>query len=192
MAADIPTSEPAALRAGDTWKWTKTLDDYPASYPWTLKYRFKHPTAAGFEVVASSSGDGYAVSVAASTTAGFAAGTYTWVAWVEGGSSEKYTVDEGTLTVQADYRAVAASAVLDDRSDARVIYEALIAAYKSAVASRAFVAEYEIAGRRMKFESRAGWIKEINYWKAQLAAEASAEAIANGTGTGRRIQFRLG
>ena len=192
MAADIPSSEPAELRAGDTWKWTKTLDDYPASAPWTLKYRFKHPTAAGFEITASASGDGYAVTVAAGTTAGYPAGTFTWIAWVEGGSSEKYTVDEGTLVVLPDFRATAASAVLDARSDARFIYEALLTAYKSAVASRAFVAEYEIAGRRMKFESRAGWLKELNYWKGQCAAEASAEAIANGTGIGRRIQFRLG
>jgi hypothetical protein len=192
VAAEIPTTEPAELRAGDTWKWTKSLSDFPASYPWTLKYRFKHPTAAGFEIVASASGDNYAVTETAATTTGRVAGTYTWTAWVEGGSSEKYTVDEGTLVVLADYRAVSAAAVLDDRSDARVIYEALITAYKSAVASRAFVSEYEIAGRRMKFESRAGWIKEINFWKAQCAAEVSAEAIANGTGTGRRIQFRLG
>lgn len=192
MPADIPTSEPADLRAGDTWKWTKTLADYPASYPWTLKYRFKHPTAAGFEITASASGDDFSVTVAAATTTGFTAGTYTWIAWVEGGSSEKYTVDQGNFVVLPEYRAASAAAVLDARSDARVIYEALITAYKSAVASRAFVSEYEIAGRRMKFESRAGWIKEINYWKAQCSAELSAEAIANGTGIGRRIQFRLG
>lgn len=192
MAADIPTSEPAELRAGDTWKWTKTLADYPASYPWTLKYRFKHPTAAGFEITASAAGDNYAATVAAATSAGFTAGTYTWTAWVEGGSSEKYTVDGGSMVLAPDYRAAAATTTLDARSDARVIYEALITAYKSAAASRAFVSEYEIAGRRMKFESRAGWIKEINYWKAQCAAELSAEAIANGTGIGRRIQFRLG
>jgi len=47
MAATIPSDEPARLRAGDTWKWTRTLGDYPAG-TWTLKYRFKN--AAGGDV----------------------------------------------------------------------------------------------------------------------------------------------
>ena len=72
MAADIPTSEPAELRAGDTWKWTKTLADYPAS-AWTLKYRFKN-AAGGFEIIAATAGSDYAITVAASTTTAYAAG----------------------------------------------------------------------------------------------------------------------
>ena len=50
MAVDIPENEPDTLRAGDTWKWTRTLADYPAS-AWTLKYRFKS-AAGGFELEA--------------------------------------------------------------------------------------------------------------------------------------------
>jgi hypothetical protein len=118
MAADIPTNEPAELRAGDTWAWTKTLADYPASTPWTLKYRFKN-AAGGFEITATASGDGYAVSVAAATTAGYAAGAYSWMAWVEGGASEKYTVDVGTVTINPDYRSGTATAAFDDLSHAR-------------------------------------------------------------------------
>ena len=43
----------------------------------------------------------------------------------------------------------------------------------------------------MKFESRAGWLKEINYWKSRVDAETAAEALKNGLATGRRIQFRI-
>ena len=41
MAATIPTKEPLTIRAGDTIKWTKSLDDYKASEGWTLKYAFR-------------------------------------------------------------------------------------------------------------------------------------------------------
>lgn len=187
MAADIPTNVPAELRAGDTWKWTQSLADYPASTPWTLKYRFKSPTA-GFEVTANTAGDDYSVTVTASTTAGYAAGTYTWIAWVEGGTSEKYTVDTGVTTLDADYRSGTATAGLDDRSHARKT----LAAIESWIESRnPGVAEYEIAGRRMKYIPIPDLLKLRQAYKTEVAAEDAAEAIRNGLGTARRIQFRL-
>ena len=185
--ADTPTNEPATLRAGDTWKWTRTLSDYPAG-TWTLKYRFKHPTAAGFEIVAGTSGTDHAITVSAATTAAFAAGAYSWMAWVEGGSSEKYTIDTGVLTVDADYRSGTASAVLDDRSHARKMLAAIEAWLESRDVA---VAEYEIAGRRMKYIPLGDLIKLRNRYKNEIAAQANAEAIAKGEGIGRKIQFRI-
>lgn len=186
MAADIPTNVPAELRAGDTWKWTQSFADYPAG-AWTLKYRFKSPTG-GFEIVATAAGDDFAVAHAAATTAGYAAGTYTWIAWVEGGTSEKYTVDTGVATIDADYRSGTATAGLDDRSHARKT----LAAIESWIESRnPGVAEYEIAGRRMKYIPVTDLLKLRQNYKAEVAAEDAAEAIRNGLGTGRRIQFRL-
>ena len=188
MAADIPTIEPTAARAGDTWKWTKTLADYPASGGWTLKYRFKHPTAAGFEIVASASGDDHAVSVTAATTAGYASGTFSWIAWVEGGSSEKYTVDTGVLAVNPDYRSGTATGLLDDRTHARKT----LAAIESWIESKnPGVAEYEIAGRRMKYIPLTDLLKLRQTYKNEVAAEDARAAIADGLGTPRRIQFRL-
>ena len=186
MAADIPDNEPDTLRAGDTWKWTKTVADYPAS-AWTLKYRYKSPTA-GFEIVATASGDDYAITVAAATTAAIAAGTYSWIAWVEGGTSEKYTVDTGVVEIDPDYRTGTATAALDDRSHARKT----LAAIETWIETRnPGVAEYEIAGRRMKYIPITDLLKMRAMYKAEVAAEDAAEAIRNGTGSGRRIQFRL-
>ena len=37
MAAEPQDFEPEKLTAGVTWKWEKTLSDYPAS-EWTLTY----------------------------------------------------------------------------------------------------------------------------------------------------------
>lgn len=186
MAADIPTAEPTAARAGDTWKWTKSLTDYPAS-TWTLKYYFKSATS-GFSVTASASGDDHSVTVAASTTAGYAAGLYRWIASAESGS-EKFTVDEGTLEVQKDYRAVSASTGVDDRSHARIVVDAI----KAVIEGRASKdqEEYTIAGRSLKRTPITVLLRLRQHYEAELAAEAAREAIADGTGTGRRIQFRI-
>lgn len=179
----IPTNEPQSARAGDTWKWTRTLDDYPAG-TWTLKYRFKN--AAGyFEIVATPSGTDHAVTVAAATTAGYVAGSYTWMAWVEAGS-EKYTVDTGTLTVDPDYRA--STAAYDGRSHAQKMLDAIEAWLE---ARDPAVAEYEIAGRRMKFIPTAELVKLRSRYKLEVQAAANADAIAKGEGSGRKIQFRI-
>ena len=183
--AEIPDSLPASLRAGDTWKWTRTLADYPAG-TWTLKYRFKNATT-GFEIVATASGTDHAITVAAATTAAYAAGTYTVIGWVESGA-EKYTVDTGTAKVTPDYRSGSASTALDDRSHARKT----IAAIESWIESRDLaVAEYEIAGRRMKYIPIAELLRLRNRYKNEIAAEDAAAALARGEGIGRKIQFRM-
>jgi len=41
MAATIPTKEPLTIRAGDTIKWKRSIDDYKASDGWTLKYAYE-------------------------------------------------------------------------------------------------------------------------------------------------------
>lgn len=187
MAADIPTTEPAQARAGDTWKWTKTLADYPASGGWTLTYRFKNASAA-FEVAASASGDDYSVTVAATTTDDIAAGLYSWVAQVAL-AGEKYTVDAGVFTVNPDFHTGTATAAYDGRSHARIVLDAIEAVIEGRASKDQ--EEYEIAGRRLKRTPIASLLKLRQLYKAEVAAETAAEAIANGVGSGRKIQFRL-
>ena len=182
---DIPTTEPSSLRAGDTWKWTRTLADYPAG-TWVLKYRFKS-AAGGFEVTASASGTTHSVVVAAETTAPYSAGAYTWVAWVESGS-EKFTVGSGNVTVEPDYRSGSAATALDDRSHA----QKMLAAIEAWLESRdPGVAEYEIAGRRMKYIPPAELIKMRNRYQSEVLAETNAAKLAKGEGIGRKLQFRI-
>lgn len=184
--ADIPTTEPAALRAGDTWRWQRTLADYPAS-TWTLKYRFRSATLAGFEIVAGASGDVHDITAAAATSAGYSAGRYNWTAWVESGS-EKFTVAEGEMVVQPDYRAAAAAALLDDRSHARKMLAALEAWLESRDPA---VAEYEIAGRRMRYVPIAELMKLRSRYQQEVAGEDAKAKLARGEHAGRRIQFRI-
>lgn len=186
MPAEIPTNEPSTLRAGDTWKWTRSLADWPAT-SWTLKYRAKN-AAGGFEITASASGDDFAVTVAAATTAAYAAGDYSWIAWVEGGSSEKYTVDSGTWTVQSEYRSGLASVALDDRSHARKVLDAIEAFIESNDLQAAQVA---IGERQIRNIPIPELIKIRQRYLQEVALEDQKAAIERGEGVGKRIQFRM-
>ncbi len=73
--ADPKSYEPEKLTSGVTWKWKKTILDYPAS-EWTLTYYLRKNGSTATSIAASSDGDTHLVTVAASTTAGYAAGVY--------------------------------------------------------------------------------------------------------------------
>ena len=143
MAAQIPTVEPQSLRLGDTASWSRSLADYPASAGWVLSYALvKSGTRITF--TASASGDDHLVSVPAATTTGWAAGTYQWQARVSK-AGEAYTIGTGSIELLVDFATQASG--YDARSHARKTLEAI----KAWIEGRDMgVAEYEIAGRRLK------------------------------------------
>lgn len=183
----IPANEPTQLRAGDTWEWTRSLGDYPAT-SWTLKYRFKHVSLTGFEITATASGTDHAVSVAASTTTGYAAGTYDWIAWVESGAVKK-TVDQGRILVLADFRSGTAASALDGRSQARKTLEDLKTAL-AAMSANPARKSYTIGDVSVTFADTADIIRRISYWEAEVAREESAAAIATGLRSPNRVYVR--
>ena len=185
MTATIPDREPAQLRCGDTWRWTRSLADYPAT-TWTLKYRYK-TASTGFEIVASADGTDHSVTHAASTTGGYTAGSYNWTAWVESGA-EKYTIAEGVAQLLPDFRTADAATGVDARSHARKTLDAL----EAWIEGRSIgVAEYEIAGRRMKTIPIPDLLVLRSKYQSEVRAEQAATQLARGTNVGRRIQFRM-
>lgn len=186
---DTPTNEPLELRAGATWKWRREdwASDYPAS-SWTLKYWFKRAssTGANFSITATADGDNFAVTVAATTTAGYTAGRYTWAAIVTGGSSEAYEIDTGSLVVLPRYDQ---AANLDDRSHPRKVLEAIEAVLETRATKDQM--EYQIAGRMLKLTPLVDLLRLRQLYKNEVAAEEAAERLANGIGIARTIQVRL-
>ena len=108
MSAPVPTTEPQTIVAGDTLTFTKAIANYLPSDGWTLNYSLQGATLAGSNSGLiefdsdTNTGSVYEISVAASTTDDWAPGDYRWTAYVTGGSSERYTVGTGTLTVLPD------------------------------------------------------------------------------------------
>ena len=187
VMSNIPTHEPASLIAGDTAKWLKSLADYPAIEGWSLEYQLINKNHK-ITIAATAQGSDFLINVAASVTAAWQADEYAYRAQVSK-AGEVYTVSSGTIIIKPSFNVNN----LDTHTPARKIYETLLAAYQTASVERAFVQEYEIAGRRMKFMNMTDWIKAIEYWKAQVVLEARTEKLTNGLsgGFGNKLLVRF-
>jgi hypothetical protein len=176
------------LTAGDSLSFPTTVPDYPASAGWVLRFRLI-PAGAGapIEITSAAAGDDHQVTVSAAVTASWAAGTYDWASWVERAGTV-YTVETGRAEILPNPRTAAA---FDARTPAQRRLADLESAYSAHIGrGHAAVAEYEIAGRRMKFDL-AGLIKAIESAKRDVAAEAQAARIAKGLSARVRYVTRM-
>lgn len=143
MSAPILTTEPASIRAGDSLSWLISLPDYPAASGWSLSYALVNADGR-ITLTSAASGNSHSVTATAATTANYKAGTYTYHCRVSNGA-DVVTVAVGTIDVLPD---LATMVALDTRTHAAKVLakiEAWLENHDPAVA------EYEIAGRRMKY-----------------------------------------
>lgn len=182
--ATVPTIEPQTIRAGDLVSWTKTLQDYPANAGWSLVYTLINGSAK-ITINASASGADHLVSVAAATSAAYAAGSYSWMARVAKGA-EIYTVDTGSLTIQPN---LAALNTFDGRSHAKVMVEAIEAAIQGRASSLQL--RMMINGRSIEFYPPADLIKWLSFYRAEVAKEAQLESIRRTGKNPRNIGVRF-
>lgn len=186
MAQSIPTREPAAVTAGDTVTWKKSLSDYPASAGWVLKYRLIN-AAGKIDITTSADGDDHLVSVLASTSAGWTAGAYTWQSYVTR-ASERYTLETGAIDVKPDLASL--STGYDTRTPSRKTLDLLDAAMV-AHGSKAWTQEYEISGRRMKFVNASDFMSFRSKVVAEVAREEAAGRIAAGLPIKSKVLVRF-
>lgn len=167
--------EPTSFTAGDTLSWTKSLSDYPASASWVLHYRLIN-AAGKFDITGTASGDDHLISILASATATYTAGTYSWQAYVTKGV-ERYTVGTGTVNVLPDL--AAQSAGYDNRSPARKALDALNAGLQ-AFGSNAHVQSYAIEGREMRYRTFADFMAARDRLTQEVAREEAGQRAAAG------------
>jgi len=170
MPAAIPTSEPPFLTAGDTWTWTRSFPDYPASSGWELSYALTSSTAQ-VAITASASGDDHLVSVAAAITAAYTAGDYSWQAYVTL-DAERYMVDSGRVTVRPNLAAASSG------------YDGLATGDPTA-------AEVQIEGRALKYFPILDLHKLRYRLQAEVANEQAAERARELGLDPRRYKIRL-
>lgn len=178
----------ASIIVGDTLEFTTPVPGYPASDGWTLKYRLV-PVTSGAAITFSSSADGdeHAVTVAASATALWSAGQYSWAAYVEDGAGASHTVLTGSAKLLPNPRT--SSAPLDLRTDAEI---ALAAAKAALAAWTPTTKSYTIGGRSMTFSTSAEILPIIDYWERKVQAERRAATMAAGGRDPRKTFVRLG
>lgn len=177
-----PTTEPDLIVAGDTAKWLRSLDEYPASGSWVLAYTLVS-AAQRYAFSATASGDDHLVTVPAGTTATWVAGTYTWRAQVSK-AGEVYTVGTGSLTVKPSF-----ATATDGRSHARRTLEAIEAVIEGRATSE--VSYYMIGGRQLRYIEPAQLLTLRDRYRAEVAREDAAQRAASGLPDKRRVFVRF-
>ena len=182
--AEPKAYEPEKLTSGVTWKWKKTISDYPAS-EWTLTYYLRKDGASATSFSAAADGDSYLVTVAAATTAAYASGIYDFIGWVIKGT-EKYEVFNSMIEVLPNPTNTSA---YDPRSHARRVMELIEAAMEGRVPNG--MESYSIGGRSINKiplnQLRELWEK----YKQDVAMEEQAERLVNGRRSGKNIGVRF-
>lgn len=182
MAYSIPTTEPASLRAGETAQWTKSLADFPASEGWTLTYELVS-SAQRYTFNASASGNDYAVSVTAATTGGWVAGDYQWAAKVAL-AGVVHEVASGAIVIKPSF-----GSAVDARGHARKTLDALEAWIEGRDMG---VAEYEIAGRRLKTIPTEQLLVLRDRYRRDVISEDDAARAAAGLPSRGKLLVRFG
>ena len=130
MAHPVPTTVPERLVAGDTWTFKQSFGDYPAdpdgdgaAGTWTLTTEVVGSSTDLGTFTATASGADHLTTVAAATTAGWAAGDYSFQQFVtENDTGERHLVGQGWLEVVAN---LATATTFDGRSHVKKTLDAL-------------------------------------------------------------------
>lgn len=160
MSVPVFTSEPAQFVAGETVKWTKTFDDFPASDGWALSYALVK-SGSQITIDAVADGDAFAVTIPATTSAGYEAGRYSYQASVSK-DGEVVVVGSGRIEIKPGFAAL--SEGYDDRSFAKKMVDGLREIMPKLAAKG--VASYSIEGRSMTYRNMEELRADLNHWTA--------------------------
>jgi hypothetical protein len=170
---------PDSAIAGDTWRWTLDLADFPAP-TWDATIYFQN-TEGSFNQAAVDDSTRHAFTISATTTTGKKAGKYKWFVRVTDGTNVE-TPLEGWIDVKPD---PSKSGATDHRSQARKMLDAVEATLLGRATSDQLA--MSINGRSL---SRIP-LMELKDWRAQLRQEVATAEGRNAGGKGRRIKVRL-
>ena len=186
MSAEIPTIEPSQIQAGDTLTWTKSLDDYPADDSWVLSYRLINASNK-FDITTSASGSDHLVSVLASATTSYTPGNYNLLSWVTKGA-ERYSLPSRKVEVLPNLAAW--NGGYDSRTTAKQVLDLLDAAMV-AHGANAWVQEYEISNRKMKFKSASEFLSYRSKIQNEVNREVNADRLKAGLKLKNKISVRM-
>ena len=174
---------PSTLQAGLTWEWDASFSDYPAS-TYTLVYTLIN-SSGKITITASADDDDYAVSIAKATTAGYAAGVYSYQAVVTDGT-DSFLAESGSITITPDF---AAATTYDDRSHAKKVLDAIEATLEGKASQDQQM--IMIGGRQITTFSPDQLLSFRDAYRAEYKAEQVAAGIAAGNGNSRKIKVKF-
>jgi hypothetical protein len=173
LAAAIPTDIPATLTAGDTWQWTKYVNDYSAADGWVLKYYLRGASTVDITATTDTDGIGFAITKAATDTAALGSGTYQYLAEVAL-AGVVHTVGSGSVVILPNLRTADAGDMQSFAEQMVTALEAALLADAAAASSGGtggLVLSYTIAGRSVTFRDEDAVRKALNHYKWQVWQE---------------------
>ena len=185
MAAATPTKEPETLTAGVTWKWKKSLSDYPASDSWSLVYYFRKDGTTLISIGASADGDDHLFSYQFGLSALISSGKYDLLGVVSKGS-EKFLVFDGFVKVLPD---PTASAAYDPRTHAEKVLDSIEAVLESRATKE--VLSFSVEGNSLSSYPHEQLLVLRSRYRIEVEREKAAERLKVGRASGRRILTRF-
>jgi hypothetical protein len=181
------------LIVGDSYSFTTTVDDYPATDGWTLTHLLRPRTSGdAITLTAVASGADYLTTVTAAVSAGWEAGDYTVTASVANVGLERHTLDavalaEGRLTSNliTILANPAEGEAFDDRSHARIMLDRINELLESKPLD---IREYTIKDRGREYEGVEALLKLRDYYAVKVGRE---ERIAAGLSANRTSYVRF-
>ena len=187
---------PDLIYAGDTVifdvpSFTNSIGTVIDSGTYTLKWYARTNTASeGTTITGTAEGDGWRITVPASTTTDFDAGLWTWQAVATYGSTQ-YTAGRGQFTVKATAVYSGTPGAFDDRSRAEIDLEKVDAAIRT-LATGGMVQEYSIGGRSLRRYKMTELLELRSTLQNEVAMERRREKIRQGLGNPglAKVRFR--
>ena len=187
---------PDLIYAGDTVifdvpSFTNSIGTVIDSGTYTLKFYARTNTASeGTTITGTTEGDGWRITIPASTTTDFDAGLWTWQA-VATYDSKQYTAGRGQFTVKATAVYSGTPGAFDDRSRAEIDLEKVDAAIRT-LSTGGMVQEYSIGGRSLRRYKMTELLELRSTLQNEVAMERRREKIRQGLGNPglAKVRFR--
>lgn len=181
--------DPNRFTAGETMEWTLSLADYPAD-EWTLKLAAS--SADGyFASTADASGTNHVLTISASASSAFTAGTYRYQLTVEKGADatlERHLVEAGDLVVD---QLLSGAAAVDARTSWQKILDDLESAYQDFVSTGALRNSYSIGDRSIAFASHEEIREAIRNARVEVQREKRRDRLDAGLPGAVKIYTRF-
>jgi hypothetical protein len=185
LGKEYITVEPTEVYAGSTWRWKKSLSDYPAG-TWSLIYNFRETKGRySFDITATADGTLHKVDYAKTSTDDIAPSIYSGQGWVAYGA-DRFIIYEGTLEVLPDYN------LQNTGQDLRTHAEKVLEQIKGAIEGRSWVdSSYSIAGRSITKLTPAELLEAKDYYERIVVAEQRKNRARRGMETGQTVRFKF-
>ena len=189
---------PGLIYAGDTVvfdvpSFTDAIGTVIDSGTYTLKFYARTNTASeGATITGTAEGDGWRITIPASTTTDFDAGLWTWQAVAtEDTDNTQYTAGRGQFTVKASAVYSGTPGAFDDRSRAEIDLEKVDAAIRT-LSTGGMVQEYSIGGRSLRRYKMTELLELRSTLQNEVAMERRREKIRQGLGNPglAKVRFR--